>query len=193
MKKEYNRPPTREDFTRNPEYEKLEEEIVSFWKCNHENITCVVTMTDGRESIKDVCKLCGHAGGSQSRKKFTQKEQSKMHRTTTSGLIDYRQKHHEKLERLINQQKSIKEDIITNHSESWWEWYKEYLLSPEWKDKRQLVMGRARNVCESCGSNAAKQVHHIAYDHVGNEPLWELKAVCDECHEVLHSEKVTYD
>jgi hypothetical protein len=33
-------------------------------------------------------------------------------------------------------------------------------------------------------------VHHLTYAHVFNEFLFELMAVCDECHDRLHREDV---
>lgn len=64
--------------------------------------------------------------------------------------------------------------------------YSAYLKSPEWARKRAMVMRRASNTCEGCATNRAVQVHHKTYEHVGEEFLWELVAVCVECHERLH-------
>lgn len=65
-------------------------------------------------------------------------------------------------------------------------WYSEYLQTPEWKDRWRLVMERAKGVCEGCGKSQARQVHHLTYEHAGNEFLWELRAVCHPCHERVH-------
>ena len=32
----------------------------------------------------------------------------------------------------------------------------------------------------------ATQAHHLTYEHMGDEFLWELKAVCRPCHERWH-------
>lgn len=68
----------------------------------------------------------------------------------------------------------------------WWAWYNRYLQSPQWRERRRLVFSRARGMCEGCREETATQVHHLTYAHVGNEFLFELVAVCDECHERLH-------
>lgn len=65
-------------------------------------------------------------------------------------------------------------------------WYAEYLQTPEWRDRWQLVMDRAKGVCEGCGKSKARQVHHLTYEHAGNEFLWELVAICHACHERVH-------
>lgn len=65
--------------------------------------------------------------------------------------------------------------------------YDQYLQSPEWERKRAAVLKRANHVCEGCGTRRATQAHHLTYEHLYNEFLWELRAVCRECHERLHA------
>jgi 5-methylcytosine-specific restriction endonuclease McrA len=68
-------------------------------------------------------------------------------------------------------------------------WYDRYLNSPAWRAKRKAVMERAQGRCEGCRSRPAVHVHHLTYVHVGHEFLWELVAVCDECHQRCHPDK----
>ena len=78
-------------------------------------------------------------------------------------------------------------DRIMNADDSaFWQAYEKYLASPEWQKKREKVLARASGVCEGCGGNSATQIHHLSYEHVGDEYLFELVAVCDACHEKLH-------
>jgi len=65
--------------------------------------------------------------------------------------------------------------------------YADYLNSPEWKAKRLKVLRRADTICEGCRERKATEVHHLSYTHVGNEFLWELVAICDECHQRVHA------
>ena len=67
----------------------------------------------------------------------------------------------------------------------WRTWYDKYLKSKVWRAKRTAVMHRAKGVCEACGEAPPQQVHHLTYDRVGREPLFDLVAVCRECHEQL--------
>ncbi len=69
----------------------------------------------------------------------------------------------------------------------WWDTYTAYLLTPEWRARRQLVLDRANGWCEGCAARPAVQVHHLNYKHVGHEFLFELVAVCMPCHERLHA------
>jgi hypothetical protein len=63
--------------------------------------------------------------------------------------------------------------------------YESYLLSPEWKARRTLVLARDAHLCQACRVNRATQVHHLSYAHLGREPLFELVSVCKPCHELI--------
>ena len=58
-----------------------------------------------------------------------------------------------------------------------------YLNSVRWRRLRALVLKRAKGLCEGCGEANATEVHHLSYNHIGDEFLWELVAVCRKCHE----------
>ena len=67
--------------------------------------------------------------------------------------------------------------------------YSDYLASDEWASKRALVLKRAKGTCEGCGMKPPTQVHHLSYKHVCNEFLFELVALCAECHSRIHAEE----
>lgn len=71
-------------------------------------------------------------------------------------------------------------------SQEWKARYAAYLQTPAWREKRTAVMKRAGGMCEGCGKRKAVQVHHTTYQNVCNEFLWELRAVCDPCHNRIH-------
>lgn len=62
-----------------------------------------------------------------------------------------------------------------------------YLDSPEWRDLRQRVMDRAQGLCEGCRLTPAKEVHHLSYEHWGHEFVFELVALCGDCHDRIHA------
>lgn len=64
--------------------------------------------------------------------------------------------------------------------------YSIYLHSPEWKAKRTKVLERAGGICEGCGDAPAVEVHHLTYERIYNEMLFDLVAVCRGCHDQLH-------
>ena len=65
-------------------------------------------------------------------------------------------------------------------------WYKQYLLSPEWRVKRNLVLERCNEICEGCRAKRAIIVHHLVYKNVGKEFLFELVGLCQGCHDRYH-------
>jgi hypothetical protein len=67
--------------------------------------------------------------------------------------------------------------------------YDPYLKSPAWSKRRNLVLKRAAGICEGCGEHPPTQVHHLSYQNVGAEFLFELVAVCEACHDRLHQDE----
>lgn len=65
-----------------------------------------------------------------------------------------------------------------------------YLQSQTWRIKRKRVLERCGGACEGCRDQRATQVHHLTYKHWGRELLFELVALCDECHAVCHEDRV---
>jgi hypothetical protein len=75
---------------------------------------------------------------------------------------------------------------MEREQKQWRESYEDYLQTPEWADKRQRVLEREGGLCEGCRKRPATQVHHETYRNLGNEPLFELRAVCRVCHQGIH-------
>lgn len=83
-----------------------------------------------------------------------------------------------------------REQTKAEQDREWWARYNTYLNSSAWKTLRERVMRRVAGRCEGCGLNEAVHVHHLTYEHVGQEFLWELRAVCGDCHHRLHPNKL---
>lgn len=82
---------------------------------------------------------------------------------------------------------------FADHGSEWWKAYNAYLETAHWRDIRRAVIERAGGKCEGCGRRPATQAHHLTYTHVGNEFLWELRAVCDSCHTRVHHQEDAAD
>jgi len=92
-------------------------------------------------------------------------------------------------EQLSEQWESNKQRARDAEKQEWWSRYTEYLRSPEWAQKRRLVMQRDGGICQCCLLKPATQVHHLSYRRVFNEPAWDLRSICDACHDEWHSEQ----
>jgi 5-methylcytosine-specific restriction endonuclease McrA len=85
--------------------------------------------------------------------------------------------------------KETADKIMNADDSAFWLAYEEYLAGPVWRKKREKILGRSGGICEGCREKTATQVHHLSYEHVGDEFLFELVAVCDDCHNKLHNQK----
>jgi hypothetical protein len=72
----------------------------------------------------------------------------------------------------------------------WLKAHSQYLATPEWWDKREAVLEREGKLCQGCRAAPAVHVHHLTYDHWRAELLWELVAVCLDCHERAHRRRL---
>ena len=68
--------------------------------------------------------------------------------------------------------------------------YDAYLASEAWRAKRAEALRRDKGVCQGCRARQATQVHHLTYAHLGDELLFELISVCDDCHERIHGDRL---
>jgi 5-methylcytosine-specific restriction endonuclease McrA len=64
--------------------------------------------------------------------------------------------------------------------------YYEYLQSTQWREKSRAVLQRDGYTCQACLHRNATQAHHITYEHIYDEPLFDLVSVCTTCHDRLH-------
>jgi hypothetical protein len=80
----------------------------------------------------------------------------------------------------------IRETAESRHKTAWEAWYTQYLETEHWRALRVRVMARDKNLCQGCLINPAYDVHHLTYDRLGREMLFDLVAMCRKCHDSLH-------
>lgn len=66
--------------------------------------------------------------------------------------------------------------------------YHEYLKTENWKVKRDLVLKRDKHICQGCLTNEATEVHHLTYENIFNEFVFELISLCNNCHLLIHKD-----
>ena len=69
--------------------------------------------------------------------------------------------------------------------------YAEYMQSPAWRRKRQQVLDRDGGICQGCRKKAAMEVHHLSYRNFGDELLFQLISLCEDCHNKAHGSPST--
>jgi hypothetical protein len=146
------------------------------WKAHQEKFTCAHASTELRERIirgggkqyVHQCLRCGDA--------TTNPIKAELAISQNGGKV-----------RFDNEARASTENIRNADDSAFWDGYEKYLNSPEWTHKRKLVLKRSNGICEGCLEEPATQVHHLTYEHVGMEFLFELVAICEKCHDRLHN------
>ncbi|MCG7363915.1 hypothetical protein MHZ93_21900 [Roseomonas sp. ACRSG] len=67
--------------------------------------------------------------------------------------------------------------------------YHEYLQTDRWREKSRKVL-RRDPMCMACGEVPSEQAHHLTYDRIFREPLFDLVGVCRRCHAEIHQDDV---
>jgi 5-methylcytosine-specific restriction endonuclease McrA len=70
----------------------------------------------------------------------------------------------------------------------WWRNYRRYLKSEAWQDRRKELYRERGGRCEDCGRELEGHyhAHHMNYTNVGDEPLRDLRLLCEDCHKKRH-------
>lgn len=78
--------------------------------------------------------------------------------------------------------------IRKQHKDKPWRWplYQQYLNSKEWERKKKEVLFRDDYFCQLCGEVENLNVHHLTYNRVGDEALFDLVTFCRNCHLIEH-------
>ena len=64
--------------------------------------------------------------------------------------------------------------------------YSKYLNSDSWKERRTVFRKAWGNKCVWCGSEESLHLHHMSYENLGNEPLFDVILLCKGCHLKVH-------
>jgi 5-methylcytosine-specific restriction endonuclease McrA len=72
-----------------------------------------------------------------------------------------------------------------SESADWQRRYDDYLKSWPWKRRQAAVLARDKT-CRGCMIRPSVEVHHLTYERVGREMLFDLVGVCSECHRAIH-------
>lgn len=159
----------------------LAKDLQEFWAkdCKHDQTSIVtVVVAGGSKQIRRQCLMCGQYQGNPLKQASFDKlpppanELSQLPMSERQNELRIIYQHH------IKRHKKDKSGYNAK--------YQAYLFSEEWKNRRSKVFKRAQGLCEGCLDARATEVHHLSYAHVFDELLFELVALCDECHRKTH-------
>jgi len=129
--------------------------------------------------VYNQCQSCGRKNGSALKKSDYKKEN--LHHFNEE-LVERTEKMRVEIRDFDNE---IQKQKIENRRDTFWDDYNEYLKSEEWQIKRELVLKRDNNLCQSCLSEVAMEVHHKVGAFRKNEPLFSLVSLCGRCHRII--------
>lgn len=133
-----------------------------------------------RRALRYQCLLCGALVG-------PAKRQSEAPPNTQNADPDhnrrYEQGRRDALDAIYRKHAVMQEQEETDFRGQ----HAKYLQSEAWKTKRAKVLERAKGICEGCLEQRATQVHHLTYEHWQDELLFELVAICRDCHVRAHA------
>jgi 5-methylcytosine-specific restriction endonuclease McrA len=67
--------------------------------------------------------------------------------------------------------------------------YVEYLLTPEWQERRKQHLKSAAYRCQVCNAGGVRlNVHHRTYERRDQEWFKDLITLCEGCHDLFHRE-----
>jgi 5-methylcytosine-specific restriction endonuclease McrA len=164
--------------------------------CHNPDYHLVKLITSGGTlQAKEQCKNCGNVKGP-ALGGFT-KEQKEALPMLNEGLRELRQSlisdQYRQIHRRANEGRTkLYNEKREQRRDNWLQEYSKYLNSPEWRNKRELVLKRDNYRCQACLENYATQVHHKSYEFVdlaGSEPCYDLIAICAPCHERIETMK----
>lgn len=136
---------------------------------------------NGGIQIREQCLRCGERIGNSVSKSAAPAD---LEDADDELKMRYERNRKEKYDEVIHKHIRIqKEGNIRTSRE-----YNSYLTSEKWRSKANKVLVRARYICEGCGQNKATEVHHLTYAHIFDEFLFELVALCSECHDRWHAQ-----
>lgn len=164
-----------------PDYDAINKKVEAEFCCTHTETTCCKKVkADSQIEIRNQCRHCGDKVGNAVRKA-----------TMTDLQIEALPIWDDRISAQFAKLRSRFYLDTLNREKArlladWRKRYDIYLESPEWKQRRQLVMLRAQGICEGCRLAQAADVHHLNYEDVGEEFLFQLVALCRKCHQRWH-------
>jgi 5-methylcytosine-specific restriction endonuclease McrA len=129
------------------------------------------TLKNGRKVYATQCKKCG---------KFM-RNIAKRESLPAEGVYN-EDLHKQYWESRLEQRAAEREE----ESRAWRHFYRQHLASAKWRATREKVIKRAGGVCEGCRDRSINDVHHLTYEHLGDELLFELVGLCSFCHQKIH-------
>jgi 5-methylcytosine-specific restriction endonuclease McrA len=167
-------------------YERIVAEVEAAYFCNHDRMSVVYKRSAaGAQIFRHQCEVCGELLSQQvPRSRLTDQEAATAWPADTERSDQRKQQMRDEISRRYAQ--FLSQNLYARQKAEFWAKYDAYMESSEWRVKRSKVLERSGGMCEGCGDRFADHVHHLTYERLGDEMLFDLVAVCKPCHEKIH-------
>lgn len=181
-------PPNEDPFAlRSMIWGKISKDNWGAFSCKHSRFELTKWRTSNNVIVfKNQCLDCGRIANQKGAKKYSQGDEWWFNKNAEEFSKDILSRTHSKIYDLVNSKISAYDLKIKEQKDLD---YKKYLLTPEWRAKRERVLIRDNYLCQGCLSNRANEVHHTTYANFGDELFFQLISLCKECHEKVHKDK----
>jgi hypothetical protein len=154
------------------------------WRCNHDvMVRCKRTIANGNLIYGEQCRRCGH---------WAAKKREDIEKFGEVGVFDselkesFYKKRSEAQKEIWDAIEMSRQSEIVERRASFLNEYHNHINSAEWQKTRYAVLSRDKFTCQGCGCKKASEVHHLTYANFGCEFLFQLVAICHECHQRIH-------
>ena len=154
-------------------------------ECAHENKSyCWRVLSNGQRRFGIQCLRCGSWYAVSTKKLHPQILDAPDYDEKITNAWD------EKIKEYYNFDGVRRQKEFEAKKESFREALAEYYQSEEWIRKRglrhRLNEKLFNGLCEMCFGQSATTIHHMTYDRLYNEWIFDLAAICQDCHASLH-------
>lgn len=159
--------------------------IIEEVKCDHELSLVKFIQSNNAVKARKQCQKCYQFDGSDIGK-FSKEERESFPEANIYLKEKLQSDKWNTHRELFNRRREGLQSLQDQKNTLWWKDYKQYLSTDKWRKKSQAVLQRDNYLCQACLLRTATQAHHKSYEFMGQEPLFDLIAICEPCHEHLH-------
>lgn len=150
--------------------------IDALTNCTHEKVELRYNTNSHRQKMYvHQCLFCGRKAGDWIK-----------HSEVRSACAPFDEELKNCLSVLYHEREDLRKSVFKDNTQACREIYDQYMGSIDWLNVRDKALSRDEYLCQGCLEARTTQVHHLTYDNLGREFLFELISLCAACHTRIH-------
>lgn len=156
--------------------EEIDRKIDELTNCPHEKVELrYITNSHEKKMYVHQCLFCGRKAGDWIK-----------HSKVRGAGVPFNEELINCLSVLNHDREDLRKSVFKDNTQARREIYDQYMGSIDWLNIRDKALSRDEYLCQGCLEARATQVHHLIYDNLGQEFLFELISLCAACHTRIH-------